>query len=132
MSRYCCYCGRVAQRCSCAADDSPLRQLLARRAEEAPLVPCWRDAPYKRGVPPQVKRRERATLRKHYDTWHAALVQQHGERCANCGLSPDEAALVIDHVLPIAKGGRSEYANLQLLCKECNRLKGKLWVDCRA
>ena len=39
--------------------------------------------------------------------------------------------LVLDHVIPIAKGGLSRFENLQLLCAECNRIKGKLMIDCR-
>ena len=52
-----------------------------------------------------------------------------GEHCANCG---GVDTLVLDHIIPIAKGGRSRYDNLQLLCADCNRIKGKLVIDCRA
>lgn len=83
---------------------------------------------YKRGVPPQLKRRERQLMRTNYKQWYAALSQSYGEACANCGETSD---LVIDHVVPVAKGGRSEFSNLQLLCATCNRLKGKLVLDCR-
>ncbi len=41
--------------------------------------------------------------------------------CAACG-SVDE--LVIDHIIPIAKGGSCEQSNLQALCAPCNRQKG--------
>lgn len=87
--------------------------------------------PYKRGVPPQIKRRERNTLRRHYAEWFAALSATYGATCANCDVPLAEEKLVIDHVLPIAKGGQSIYENLQLLCGECNRIKGKLYIDCR-
>lgn len=84
--------------------------------------------PYKRAVPPQIKRRERQILRANYGSWHGQLAEAFGERCANCG---ETEALVLDHVLPIAKGGRSRLDNLQLLCATCNRIKGKLVIDCR-
>ena len=126
---YCAYCGRVQHRCDCADDDSDLRQFLARRPEA--YTSQWMNTPYKRGVPPQIKRRERNTLRRHYDEWYHVLVERYGEQCANCGLTPDDAEVVIDHVLSIAKGGLSELCNLQLLCAECNRIKGKLYIDCR-
>ena len=87
------------------------------------------DTHYKRGVPPQIKRRERATLRKQYTQWYSALVEQYGEQCLNCA---DTDNLAIDHILPIAKGGLSQFDNLQLLCAECNRIKWKLWIDCRS
>ncbi len=130
--RYCTACARSAHRCRCDDEDSALQQFLRRSSTPRPLNPRWRTAPYKRGVPPQIKRRERATLRRNYAVWYAALVEQYGETCANCGVAADEARLVIDHVLPIARGGLSEFANLQLLCAECNRIKGKLAIDRRS
>jgi 5-methylcytosine-specific restriction endonuclease McrA len=122
----CGYCGRGSRRCECGDDDSDLRRFLARGGGE--FAARWRETPYKRGVPPQIKRRERATLRAHYTVWYAALVEHYGARCLNCGANEH---LAIDHVIPIAKGGESALENLQLLCAECNRLKGKLVVDCR-
>ena len=42
--------------------------------------------------------------------------------CAACGATSD---LVIDHIIPIAKGGSCAESNLQALCATCNRAKGK-------
>src|SRR5690349_21250614 len=108
---YCAYCGKVAHRCDCAKETSKLRQVLARRATSS-FLPLWRETPYKRGVPPQIKRLERAALRKQYKAWYAELNALYGERCANCGSSEK---LVLDHVLSIARGGLSTFDNLQLL-----------------
>lgn len=130
--RYCTYCGRVAHRCKCADENSDLRQFIARSQDSGEYIARWRETPYKRGVPPQIKRRERTTLRRNYAVWYAALVEQYGESCTNCGLTPQETRLVIDHILPIARGGLSEIRNLQLLCAECNRIKGKLAIDRRS
>ena len=88
----------------------------------------YRDTHYKRGVPPQVKKRERATMRKNYQTWYQTLVETYGEKCANCGETEN---LVLDHIISIARGGISELNNLQLLCATCNGIKGKLIIDCR-
>jgi 5-methylcytosine-specific restriction endonuclease McrA len=129
MKKYCAYCGRVAHRCQCADENSRLRQFLACSATE--YEPLWMDNPYKRGVPPQIKQKERVILRKNYDLWFAGIVERDGKKCANCGLAADEAKLILDHMLSIAKGGKSELANLQILCAECNRIKGKLCIDCR-
>lgn len=90
--------------------------------------PLKRASAYKRAVPPQVKRRERQALRTGYAKYFDRLAAQFDERCANCGAADN---LVLDHILPIARGGRSSYDNLQLLCAECNRIKGKLVIDCR-
>ena len=45
-------------------------------------------------------------------------------RCCKCGISGDYAQLEIDHIIPIAKGGKTTYDNLQTLCHECNIEKG--------
>ena len=127
--RYCVYCGRVAHRCPCADINSDARQFFARG--QVDFMPLWKDNPYQRGVPPQIKRRERATMRRHYREWYSHLAQTHGNLCMNCGVAADAMPLVVDHVLSIAKGGLSVLDNLQLLCVECNRIKGKLCIDCR-
>jgi 5-methylcytosine-specific restriction endonuclease McrA len=123
---YCSYCGRVSYRCQCHKADSPLRKFLARADQQ--YLPRTQPKPYKRGVPPQSKRRERDTLRRNYKTWYTALVKSYGEHCLHCG---DTEKLAIDHVVSIARGGKSKVDNLQLLCAECNRLKGKLVYNCR-
>jgi 5-methylcytosine-specific restriction endonuclease McrA len=117
----------VAHRCACRDDDSRLRRFLA--IIHAPYHPQWRDTPYKRGVPPQIKRRERAPARRHYTTWYTALAEQYGAACQHCGTT--ETKLVLDHVIPVAKGGLSELGNMQLLCESCNTTKGKLAYNCR-
>ena len=130
---YCSYCGRVAHRCLCDVDDSHLHQFFARQPQiPDSYYPCWMTSPYKRGVPPQIKRKERYQLRKHYNVWYASLVERYGEICVNCAVSAGEAKLVLDHIISIAKGGTSELDNLQILCDDCNRLKGKLCIDCRS
>jgi len=53
--------------------------------------------------------------------------------CQQCGFHkvlddrpwlPDMSNLECDHIIPLAKGGKTEMPNLQTLCKECNRKKG--------
>lgn len=46
--------------------------------------------------------------------------------CCNCGNSTDaepNLLLEIDHIIPVAKGGRTVEDNLQTLCWKCNRAK---------
>lgn len=51
------------------------------------------------------------------------LQRQHG-KCAWCGLSfHEEDVLERDHVIPIALGGRNQYANWQLLHRHCHDQK---------
>lgn len=57
-----------------------------------------------------------------------ALRKQIKERdnftCQMCGkYMPDEVGLHIDHIIPIAKGGKSIPSNLQVLCSKCNGRK---------
>jgi hypothetical protein len=52
-----------------------------------------------------------------------------GPRCLCCGATND---LTFDHVLPLAKGGTHELANIQILCRRCNIAKGvRLGLDYR-
>ena len=45
--------------------------------------------------------------------------------CQKCGkYMPDEVGLHIDHIIPIAKGGKSIPSNLRVLCSRCNGQKG--------
>lgn len=44
-------------------------------------------------------------------------------RCELCGISNDERALEVDHILPRNHGGSDELANLQALCYSCNAMK---------
>lgn len=46
--------------------------------------------------------------------------------CAACG-SKDE--LVVDHAVPVVRGGPSARSNLQCLCAPCNRAKGRKTMD---
>ena len=51
-----------------------------------------------------------------------AIYQRDGYRCRCCGRRTKD--LEIDHIIPIAKGGKSTYNNLQTLCHRCNLRKG--------
>ena len=60
-----------------------------------------------------------------------ALEQRQNLRCALCGTRLDRSARPhVDHIVPVALGGKSDLANLQLLCHQCNVGKGSLlsWV----
>lgn len=45
-----------------------------------------------------------------------------GDRCAYCDI-PLNSAGHIDHMTPIAQGGRNEAANITLCCEKCNLAK---------
>ncbi|MGY5142399.1 MAG: HIT domain-containing protein [Nitrosopumilus sp.] len=44
-------------------------------------------------------------------------------RCELCGISGDEKALDVDHIVPINKGGPNVIENMQALCYTCNSQK---------
>ena len=42
-------------------------------------------------------------------------------RCLLCGTSAEDGAkLHVDHIIPVAKGGKTERSNLRTLCSRCN------------
>ena len=53
-----------------------------------------------------------------------SIYERDGYRCRKCGATQRYAQLEIDHIIPIAKGGKSTYNNLQTLCHRCNVQKG--------
>lgn len=54
------------------------------------------------------------------DRLKAEHIENHGSNCPSCGLRTSWASLVIDHIVPYAKGGRTSVQNSQVLCLWCN------------
>lgn len=44
--------------------------------------------------------------------------------CARCGRLFERNMVDVDHIIPKSKGGPDHPANLQAMCKHCNRSKG--------
>ena len=53
------------------------------------------------------------------DEW-IRMKNRHGGKCFYCG---DVALLTMDHVIPLARGGRHAIANIVPACKPCNSSK---------
>jgi len=51
-------------------------------------------------------------------------LKRAGFRCELCGISADERALDVDHILPRKAGGRDVLENFEALCWRCNKDKG--------
>ena len=51
------------------------------------------------------------------------VLKRAGGRCELCGASHEEMRLDVDHIIPRAKGGNNDAANLQVLCRTCNAQK---------
>lgn len=46
--------------------------------------------------------------------------------CYYCGQSTPPRELTLDHIVPIARGGRSTKGNVVTACKKCNNAKKQL------
>lgn len=56
------------------------------------------------------------------------IYSRDGNKCLQCGSSDN---LTIDHIVPIALGGKNHINNYQTLCQPCNLAKGKKIRDLR-
>jgi len=52
------------------------------------------------------------------------VLKRAGFRCELCGISAEERAIEVDHIVPRKHGGRDDLTNLQALCFKCNANKG--------
>ena len=65
----------------------------------------------------------------HIPPYHSSenrttLYGQQAGYCAGCGTHFELRHLEVDHIIARAKGGTDHLSNLQLLCGNCNRIKG--------
>jgi 5-methylcytosine-specific restriction endonuclease McrA len=70
----------------------------------------------------------------------AALLNDCGRRCLACGMHASEIKafypnrrkmLELDHIIPVAMGGKTGMDNIQPLCPSCNNSKRKKAIDYR-
>jgi len=71
--------------------------------------------------PVHVKReREKARELRKTDWWRAKIA---AGVCHYCGKNVGADNLTLDHVIPVARGGRSSRGNCVPCCKDCNNKK---------
>ena len=70
-------------------------------------------------------RRERAKARELRATPYFQELLRRGI-CHYCGKKFPASELTLDHIVPVARGGRSTRGNLVVCCRECNRAKSCL------
>ena len=113
---------RLKSRKRKAIRDAGYRQTEQYRKRQARYVATEEAKAFHRRT--QAERRARkkgATLTSDIPTVVDLLAYQSG-KCANCGKKPRESVHV-DHIMPLALGGKHESANLQALCQSCNQRK---------
>jgi 5-methylcytosine-specific restriction endonuclease McrA len=64
--------------------------------------------------------KRRGASGRHTEKEWRALCSSFDERCAYCGA---RAALTVDHVVPITRGGSNSIENILPACMSCNRRK---------
>lgn len=85
----------------------------------APYMPV----PHPNEAPPAFHD-EKAEREKLTPALRYAVIRRDGSRCRCCGASVSTGAILhVDHIIPIAKGGRTVKENLQTLCAVCNQGK---------
>lgn len=52
-----------------------------------------------------------------------AVLKRDNFRCILCGRDGKDDYLVIDHIIPVVKGGTNDPNNLRVLCRACNHGK---------
>jgi hypothetical protein len=69
--------------------------------------------------------------RARRDAVVAQLLERDGDRCwyCECCFGNGGRTLTLDHVEPLADGGRSKPGNLRLACRTCNRRKGSMGAE---
>ena len=74
-------------------------------------------------APPEHQKREKAKARelRQSQWWRQELGRG---ACYHCGGKFKPADLTMDHLIPIARGGKSNKKNCVSSCKECNSKKG--------
>ena len=64
-----------------------------------------------------------------YKTHAKALYGEQGGNCAGCGTHFEQQHLEVDHIIAQSVGGTDHIDNLQLLCGNCNRIKGNRGME---
>lgn len=54
----------------------------------------------------------------------ANLLIRDDFECAYCGCTLDSEDATIDHIIPKARGGKTDWENCIIACKKCNHIKG--------
>ncbi|KKU10364.1 MAG: Diadenosine tetraphosphate [Parcubacteria group bacterium GW2011_GWA2_46_7] len=51
------------------------------------------------------------------------LLSSREAHCVLCGATAQDDQLVVDHIIPVVRGGTNDISNLRVLCRACNHGK---------
>lgn len=93
------------------------------KASESQRPPSQKEHP----LPPEMftpatEEEQYLERRKMTPAVRMAILRRDGFRCQLCGVMGTDpgVALEVDHIIPVPKGGKTEFGNLQTLCRRCN------------
>lgn len=69
------------------------------------------------------REREKARVIRKQGWWQSRISRG---KCHYCGKTVPPKELTLDHIVPLARGGRSSKGNCVPACKECNNQKKNL------
>lgn len=72
------------------------------------------------GAPPAPLPYEQTTRQPIPEAVRSEVWRRDDGRCVRC---ESREQLEFDHIIPVSRGGATSVRNLQLLCKQCNRVK---------
>jgi hypothetical protein len=97
-------------------DSVPLHPIVGRLSLMAFADECNRNGGFMACAIPEGTRRGRMKWLRQYE--------RQGGLCAICGEWRAPAGMTRDHIVPRAKGGGTDWDNIQLTCEPCNSAKG--------
>lgn len=95
--------------------------------DKAEVVACYDEVI--RGVsraipmPSVVRLRRYARQDRRVKFSRTNVYRRDGFACQYCGARPNPASLTLDHVVPRARGGRTDWTNIVTACSVCNHRK---------
>lgn len=63
------------------------------------------------------------------DELRELVYNTYGTKCIYCPKIITLKTMVVDHIIPMSKGGNSNIENLQVICKTSNSVKGSLTAE---
>lgn len=116
---------------SCVSKQKRKKRIISVRKQRAlgvsePIIS--REPSENRGIR---RRRMKENGGKHTQEEWRVLVSSTGNKCLRCHEAGDQFTLSVDHVVPVALGGRDDISNIQPLCLTCNMKKRVAIVDYR-